>query len=404
MDNSIQEVNKNIAEKMVEEISPTEEEIQQPTTEQQIESIQEQEVQPQEDKYNELMNEIDDFQNSLQNEFNSFLSSKMELEETDKVEMVSTGIDLLDSVLGGGVPLGRFVVFAGYPGGGKSTLAAAVLANLQEKYLKDCLCLYLDSEQTMSKYRLKQLGVTKPELAPKSGVTVEKVFDIIEGVCLFKQERNLENIPAVIIWDSIANTPTEKDMAVKDVNEVIGLKARILSTMLPKIVKHLQQNNISLIAVNQLREKLNIGLFSSPNDLRYLGSDKDMPGGQAIKFNAAQLLMLRHKSDLKSDQYGFDGARVVCVSVKNKFFTPNISIDLALNFKSGFDNFWTNYLFLVDKKYIKAGAWNKLVNYDKQSFRTKEAKDLYDTDKMFRQAFDELVKLAINEHIIQKYS
>ena len=352
-------------------------------------------------EHEEVNKELEDFTNSAQSLFDQFISSKVETLEVDKVEMIPTGLRILDAILGGGIPLGRFVLLAGYPGGGKSTLAAKILANLQEKYKKDSLMTYLDSEQTMSRFRLSQLGVNKPSITPKSGITVEKVFELIEGICMFKDENKITDIPTVVVWDSIANTPTEKDLVAKDVNETIGLKARILSIGLPNIITKLNEYNITLLAVNQLRDKLNIGMFSSPSDLRYM-TDKDMPGGQSIKFNAAQLLLLSHKQDLKKEQHGFDGAKVVCKTIKNKFFTPNIEIELALDFVNGFSDFWTSYLFLVDKKYIKTGAWNKLEGYDK-NFRTKEALNYYNDDPKFKETFDNLVEEAINTHIISTY-
>jgi RecA/RadA recombinase len=335
----------------------------------------------------------------LQDSFDKFIGSKVETESLDDFKVLSTGIDILDGILGGGIPLGNFCVFVGNPGGGKSTLAVKPIQTMQEKYKDKCLTIYLDSEETMSSHRLAELGVVSPRIKPKGNITIEKVFEIIEGIILFKTEKNIIDYPTLVVWDSIANTITNKDLTAKDVNETIGLKARILSTTLPRYITKLRKYNITILAINQLREKIQMGLFQSAPDLKYMGNERDMPGGQAIKFNAAQLLNMRHKSDIKKDQFGFDGAKIHVRTVKNKLFIPNLECDIVLDFKRGFDNFWTNYIFLSENKYIKTGAWNKLPNYDKKSFRTYEAKMLYQTDPEFKKCFDELVTEAINQEI-----
>ena len=56
-------------------------------------------------------------------------------------------------------------------------------------------------------------------------------------------------------------------MLTDDINQVLGQKARILSGMLPKYIPKLMQYNISLVAVNQLRDKIQIGKFPSPNEI-----------------------------------------------------------------------------------------------------------------------------------------
>lgn len=353
--------------------------------------------------YNDINNTINEINESLQLAFDDFIDNKVETETLDEIETISTGIDVLDAILGGGIALGNFSVFVGNPGSGKSTLAVKPIVNLQQKYGNKCLCLYLDSEETMSTKRLDELGVSRPKLKPKSNITIEKLFEIIEGIILFKEEKNIMDYPVLIVWDSIANTITNKDLTAKDINETIGLKARILSTMLPKYISKMRTYNITLLAINQLREKLQMGLFQTAPDLKYLGQERDMPGGQAIKFNAAQLINIKQKSDLKKDQYGFDGIRVSVKTVKNKLRLPNQECEIVLNFKTGFDNFWSNYIFLADKKYIKTGAWNKLDNYNEKSFRTNEAKILYETDEKFRNCFDELTKECIKNEIINKY-
>jgi len=334
----------------------------------------------------------------LQKDLETFVSDKVDIEAGDGViERLSTGIDLLDAILGGGFGLGTFTQIIGNPGTFKSALVAQLFGQAQRKYQGKLLTAYYDSENTMTTERLAQLGVNQPKIRPYSfKVTIEKVFKTIEAFCAFKELRKL-NYPGIIAWDSIANTSCEKEFTTDDPNQTIGLKARILSALFPRYIPKLKDNKISLIAVNQLREKLDMGQFSAPADLRWMG-DKDIPGGQAVKFNSFHLLFLRARGDLKPEMYGFNGLLMEAKCIKNKFFKPNIPIELIVDFNRGISNFWTNYNFLVKQKRMESGAWNYLVSLPNKKFRTKDAPGLYNSDKEFKNEFDKQVKEAIKAH------
>jgi hypothetical protein len=247
-------------------------------------------------------------------------------------------------------------------------------------------------------------------ITPYGDMTIEKVFKFLEGVCVFKQEKKIVDIPSAIIWDSIANTLSEKEREAEDVNQVIGYKARMLSILIPKYVAKCAQHNICFLAVNQLRDVLNIGQFAAPKDLKFMSASKDMPGGNTLKFNAFQLVEMKVKSAIApgatedSNKYGFEGVIVKLKCVKNKLFPPNIEIEMVGSFVTGFSNFWTNYNFLKTTKRLQSGAWNFLITLPEKKFRKKDAPALYDSDADFKAAFDAAAKEAINTEIIEKYN
>jgi hypothetical protein len=208
----------------------------------------------------------------------------------------------------------------------------------------------------------------------------------------------------LVIWDSIANTLSEKEHEVEDVNQVIGYKARLLSAMVPRALAKCAQNDIAIVAVNQLRDKLKMGQFAPANDLKFISQDKQIPGGNAIKFNAFHLIEMKVKKVIDPSKFGFDGIISKFKAVKNKQFTPNIELELVGAFATGFSNFWTNYRFLRDNKRLEAGAWNKLVSLPEKKFRTKDAHTLYNEDAEFKEAYDEAVKETIQTEIIDKYT
>jgi RecA/RadA recombinase len=282
-------------------------------------------------------------------------------------------------------------------------IAIQTMGNVQRKY-KTPFTAFLDSEEATTVKRLSKLGVNSPAVKPYTDITIEKIFKFLEGLCIFKEEKNMIDIPAIVVWDSIANTLSQKERETEDINSVIGYKARLLSILVPKYISKLANYNICLLAVNQLRDNLAMGQFAPAPDLKFMTSSKQMPGGNVLKFNAFHLVEMKVKSALKPEKYGFEGIISRAKCVKNKLFRPNVEVEIVGDFTHGFTNFWTNYNFLVETKRMKTGAWNYLINLPESKFRTKEAINLYKTDKKFKEAFDEAASDAIKIDIIEKYN
>jgi len=347
----------------------------------------------------------------LYDEFSSFLEHKTDIVSDIGVkQVISTGIDVVDAILGGGFAVGGLNIIVGQPGSGKTMLAIKTLGEGQKQYNGQLLGSFLDSEEATTSLRLSNLGVKYPKIKPYTDITIEKVFKFLEGLSVFKKEKKITETPSVVIWDSIANTLSQKERETDDPNSVIGYKARLLSILIPKYVAKCAQNNICFLAINQLRDVLNIGQFAPAKDLKFMSASKDMPGGTVLKFNAFQLVEMKVKSAIAegkaedSNKYGFEGVICKLKCVKNKLFPPNVEIEIVGSFTTGFSNFWTNYNFLKSTKRLNSGAWNFLVTLPDKKFRTKDAPEVYKTDEEFKKVFDDTVKEAIQTEIIDKYN
>jgi hypothetical protein len=133
-------------------------------------------------------------------------------------------------------------------------------------------------------------------------------------------------------------------------------------------------------------------------------SSKEMPAGNAVKFNAFQLIELKVKSSADEKKHGFSGIIGTAKCVKNKLFPPNIEISVVGNFVRGFSNFWTNYNFLSScERITTAGAWTSINGYSKK-FYAKDAFSLYTTDENFKKIYDEQCKEGIKTDFIDKYN
>lgn len=338
-------------------------------------------------------------------EFNSFLEDKTAIKQDSGVKTaVPTSIDLLDAILGGGFAVGSLAQIVGQTGGGKSMLAMQFLGSAQRYFNGDIFIGCLDSEESITTVRLRNLGVRNPAIKPYNDMTVEKVFKYVEGLCLYKEMKNIVDKPSVILWDSVANTQTQKERESDDPNALIGYRGRLLSLLIPKYISKIAAYNISIIAINQLRDAVQIGPMAQAKDLNFMQSGKNIPGGNALRYNSFHLLNMKVNGGLTTkleEKYGVKGIVVEIKAVKNKLFSPDIPIFLVGNFVSGFSNFWTNYMFMADNGYINTGAWNTFTDNSTLKFRTKDAELMYKENQDFKEVFDHTIKTAIEKEILE---
>lgn len=246
-----------------------------------------------------------------------------------------------------GIAAGSFNTFIGKPSTSKTTTAVQVAANIVKPF-DNGFVVHYDLEQAQNYTRIQAL----------SKFTIK---DMEEGKYVLRQERNgIDDIyqaimkiyfekmhnpdkykyntgklnefgkeiimyePTVVIIDSIAamsesvNENDSKD--VKKISELEGQTyanrvARELSQFMTKLMPRLRAANIIVIAINQIKQKIDIGLSKSPAQIFYLDQDETLPGGQAPQFYAHTLIKFiaigGEKYTLEKD--GFDG-----FGVKNK--------------------------------------------------------------------------------------
>ena len=342
----------------------------------------------------------------LQDALVGFIKEKTDLQPgTGIKKLLPSGIDLIDTVAGGGFAAGALTLIVGNPGTFKSCLVGQIIATNQIKYRGQVLNIYMDSEQATTRQRLMNLGVKNPPINPWPARSVEDVFKTIETLCTYKELNKKQENPSIIAWDSLANTISdkEKESTDLDINKFIGLKARIISILLPKYIAKIEEYNIGLFVINQLREKIDMGYVPTANDLRWIGN-KNMPGGNSVKFNAFHLLLLKIKGDLKAEEWGFHGVMLDAKFIKNKLFTPNIPVTLVVDFNKGISNFWTNWHMLCETKRATSSAWCSLKTLPTIKFRKKEVQLTYNSNPSFKVEFDRLVQETLKTEYLDKYS
>lgn len=308
-----------------------------------------------------------------------------------KEEFIELGDPIVDKLIfGKGFPLHSIIQFTGNPHSYKSSFATNIAGMLKNS--SNAIVIYLDSEHSMRKERLHQLGLDIERII--TGITVEKVSGIVFSLAeTIEKNPDLQQFPFVIIWDSVAATPTEAELAAADdINKTIGLKARILSALLPKWISEvLSKYRITLITINQLRDKVQMNPYAGPGiGLKNLG-DKTLPGGNALQYLSSLILENRVKTEFdESSPYGFRGKVIEVKTVKNKYFIDNLRIDLIFSPINGYVPDLSQFELLKNyKKVISSGPVWKFSNNKEISFRARDLRNKLVTDSEFREVWYE---------------
>jgi recombination protein RecA len=214
----------------------------------------------------------------------------------------------------GGLPLGKLVLFYGNEGSGKSSLAYRVVGSAQRMNYK---CAWVDTEHSFSNDLADINGVIKEDLYysnlidledPNKISSAENVMDMIINACASK------NIN-VIVLDSVANLVPERVIENDADKDTVAELARVLSKTLGKLLSYAAQNNVLVIFINQLREKIGT-MFGNPDT---------MPGGRSLKHNSSLILKV---SKLESKEHNImmqidDGSERLIGRYSNVFIEKN---------------------------------------------------------------------------------
>ena len=282
--------------------------------------------------------------------FKSFLLEHDENLIKSKNEMIPTGIDILDLILGGGFVIGSLSILSGDI---KScNLLVMSCLKLAQKKFKNIIECYLDSGYFLTSEKLCIFGIKNPKIRPYSGVTFIKLLYFIDKLCKFKELNKVINIPSIIVWDSTLDNTLEHD----------SQRDLICSRVYPIYTQKCSKYNICIIVINQLNTD-----YSKNNVL------KNTKIFHILDFE------ISHKRCI------FDKNLISTVKCKeNKIFPNDFSITLIGNKQKGFSNFWTNFNFLVERNLIDEHILQKI--------KIKELEKVYQTNHSFRNHFDKMLK------------
>ena len=259
--------------------------------------------------------------------------------EVIPTEAISTGSLGLDLALGvGGLPKGRVIEIYGPESSGKTTLTLHAIAEAQKA---GGVCAFIDAEHALDVGYAKNLGVDTDNLLVSQPDFGEQALEILETVIR-------SGAVDLVVIDSVAALTPKVEIDGDMDDQQVGVQARLMSKALRKITGLLSKMNCTVIFINQIRMKIGMTGYGSP---------ETTTGGNALKFYSSVRLDIRRIATLKQGENSI-GNRAKVKVVKNKVAAPLKQAEFDIMFGEGISKTGELVDYGVKLDIIdKAGAW-----------------------------------------------
>ena len=250
-----------------------------------------------------------------------------------KIPRWSTGIEDLDHIIGGGMPVGRIIEVFGAESSGKTSLGYHLASMCP-------LALYIPIEGTFDSARARGFGNTPKQMIVYRARYGEQAMN---KIIKFAQA----GIPLIVL-DSVPACKPKEDVeklmkgvnANNDdaVNERMGGVARLMHKYLPLIEEICEVSGTTLMLINQIRDKVGAMAF---------GDQTDTPGGRGPKFYSSVRMKIARKAWIeipnKNPKNAAQNEKVGLLMkvqvVKSKVCNPMQEAELPMMFEAGFVSF-----------------------------------------------------------------
>lgn len=268
-------------------------------------------------------------------------------------KVVSSGSPYIDYKISqeygsGGVPLGRFILYVGGEGSGKTSMALIVAGIIQRATGK--VAVIFDGEATIDESYFTRFKVDKKLLIHYKGNNLEEMLNSCEA--LSKSDE-----VGCIIVDSLPifySTVVEQKFAE---DNTIGIEAKKFNARMPIIYGNCNRRQIPLIALNYY--KLDPGAMGKDPRKLSRGEWQRYFSSLTLEFAKGDLIMV-------DDELVGHKLRVRIKKSKLDSYDGKDPFEVDFFYDRGFDVVSDYVTILIEEEIIKrGGAWYTLPNGDK---------------------------------------
>lgn len=300
------------------------------------------------------LDELEVFRRNLRKEFGNSTALSDDDFETS---FISTGIDPLDYLLGGGLPQGKMSEIVGLEGTGKSSFGIHMLSQVQKL---GGLGVLIDTEGGAGdKSRLEFFGVDTKKCIVSVEDIAERAFAQIEKVANYIAKQNIKQ-PSLVILDSLAALVTQSELETEEwAKAAYPATARVIKTGINRVRMACRESNLALVFINQAR--ITMGGPVNP----YSGPSYSCPGGSAPKFACITRLFMERGKTLTTGEDKLKVPEGHIVKTKIIKCKSNGSLNRVLPMRlyydsRGYCNELIIYDLLKDSGYFGSSAWKVL--------------------------------------------
>lgn len=295
---------------------------------------------------------------------------------------LSTGLPIIDSMLGGGVPAGRITeLFSKGEGQGKSSLAATLMYEMQKR---GGTVVLMDTEHGFVEERLRMFGVDPANVIFVEPKHIENACEVISDILKYLKQKPEVQSNVLIIWDSVTATPSKAEYEASYGDLQIASAARAWSASIKKLKAEIARSECYVVMINQTRT--NIG--------QMFGEKHQTTGGMAIKYYAdCRLVLYREQASWLKKGEERIGFKVTMMTEKSRVAAPFQKATAYLLFDSGFDRDRALFdLLLTIGVLEQKGAW-----YEFEGVKSFQQKDFLDVVKNLDQPVKDKIIAAMKK-------
>ena len=288
------------------------------------------------------MNKLDQLQKELAKE--GYLIKRAS--ELHREEKMRTGVFGIDYVIDGGISLcegGHRIEFFGAESSGKTTFALYIIKKFQELGKN---CAFVDAERSYDKDWGEKIGIDNEKLLVIQPNSLEEMGNLFVKI--------IPQLDLIVIDSVVSLIPLGE--AERDTESVqMALSARVNSLITRKIYHALGDKLVTMIFINQLREKVGV-MYGNPNTTA---------GGHALKhmYNTRVEFKAGKPIEVEKEKVGLE-IKLNCI--KNKKGKPFHRTEVDFYFNGYVDN--KKSLFYAGQKYGIIERAGNSYKFEEQKF------------------------------------